>query len=80
MINDLKVSSVHTWKYVDNFTVAEIVPHYAQGNIEQAVTEVAVWSRKQKMQLNVDKCKEFIIDFKRNKHSFSPLLMEQKCQ
>ena len=31
------------------------------------------WSRKQNMQLNADKCKELIIDFKRNKHFFSPL-------
>ena len=26
MINDLKVSSAHAWKYVDDTTVAEIVP------------------------------------------------------
>ena len=26
------------------------------------------------MQLNVDKCKELVIDFKKNPHNFSPIV------
>ena len=76
MINDLNVSSAYSWKYIDDTTVAEIVPRNTQGNIEDAVNEVVVWSRKQNMQLNADKCKELIIDSKKNKHSFSPLTVD----
>ena len=30
------------------------------------------------MQLNADKCKVMVIDFKRNKHDFSPLTVDGK--
>ena len=36
MIDDLRVSNVHTWKYVDDTTVAEIVPRGLQGGIQGA--------------------------------------------
>ena len=31
------------------------------------------------MQLNADKCKELIIDFKENPHNFSPLVEDSKA-
>ena len=30
------------------------------------------------MQLNADKCKELVIDFKKNPHSFSPIVVNGK--
>ena len=30
------------------------------------------------MQLNADKCKEMIIDFKNNKNVFSPVVVDEK--
>ena len=39
-----------------------------EGDIQSAVSAVEEWSREQCMQLNADKCKEMIIDFKNNKH------------
>ena len=55
--------------------MAEIVPRGAQGEIQSAVSVVKNWSCEQNMQLNVDKCKELIIDFKKNKHAFSPIVV-----
>ena len=75
MINDIRVSNVRTWKYVDDTTVAEIVPRGLQGDIQGAVDIVEGWSHMQSVQLNATKCKELIIDFKRNKHTFSPVVV-----
>ena len=47
-------------------TIDELVPRGAQGDIQSAVSAVEDWSREQCMQLNDDKCKEMIIDFKDN--------------
>ena len=37
------------------------------------VTSVEKWSTENKLQLNAEKCKELIIDFKHSKHGFEPL-------
>ena len=76
MINDVKVDSYLTWKYLDDTTVAEIVPRGDVGTAQRAVSTVAEWTVKNNMQLNADKCKELIIDFKKNIHNFSPLTIE----
>ena len=78
MINDLKVDSYLTWKYVDDTTVAVIVRRGDVGTAQRAVSTVAEWTVKNNMQLNADKCKELIIDFKKNIHNFSPLTIESK--
>ena len=72
MINDLKVDAL-TWKYVDDTTVCQTIPRDSLGNVQHAVTAVEDWSRSQRMQLNADKCKEMVIDFKKISHNFSPL-------
>ena len=59
-------------------TIDELVLRGAQGVIQSAVSAVEDWSREQRMQLNVDKCKEMIINFKNNKHIFSPVLVDEK--
>ena len=78
MINDLRIPQVQTWKYVDDTTVAEIVPRNALGDAQTAVKVVEDWSKAQKMQLNADKCKVMVIDYKRQKHHFTPLLVDGK--
>ena len=64
------VSNVRTSKYVDDMTMAEIVPRGLQGDIQGAVDIVEGWSQVQCMPLNATKCNELIINFKRNKHTF----------
>ncbi|XP_078349221.1 uncharacterized protein LOC144634192 [Oculina patagonica] len=73
MINDLSPSDVQTWKYVDDTTLAEVIAKDSESNIQEAVDTVALWSRCNKLQLNVDKCKELTIDFKKIKQSFAPI-------
>ena len=78
MINDLNVPSAYTWKYVDDTTVAEIVPRDARSDAAGAVKFVEGWTKDQHMLLNADKCKEIVIDFKRNKHAFDPIKVAGK--
>ena len=35
---------------------------------------IELWSQENRMQLNVDKCRELVIDFKKNPHNFSPIV------
>ena len=59
-------------------TIDKSVPRGAQGDIQSAVSAVEDWSREQCMQLNADKCKEMIIDFKNNIHVVSPVAVDDR--
>ena len=72
MINNLRVDAL-TWKYVDDTTISQTIPRGSLGDLQYAVTAVEDWSRPQRMQLNAEKCKEMVIDLKKNSHHFSPL-------
>ena len=63
---------------IDDTTVAEIVPRNALGDTQTAVKVVENWSKAQKVQLNAEKCKVMVIDYKRQKHHFTPLLVDGK--
>ena len=78
MMNDLRLPQVQTLKYADDTTVAEIVPRNALGDAQTAVKVVEDWCKAQKMQLNTDKCKVMVIDYKRQRHHFTPLLVDGK--
>jgi hypothetical protein len=80
MINDLNPSEEHAWKYVDDTTLAEVVPQNGETFIQNAVTDVERWSNVNKLQLNADKCKEMVIDFKRQKQQFDAIIMNSKSQ
>ena len=54
IINDLGVSDVLAWKYVDDTTLTEIVRKGGRSNIQSTVDVVQDWSHEQNMQLNVD--------------------------
>lgn len=77
MINDLKVDAP-TWKYVDDTTISQTIPRGFLDDVQRVVTAVEDWSHSQLMQLNADKCKELVIDFKKNPHNFSPLVVNGK--
>ena len=78
MINDLRIPQFHTWKYVDDTTVAEIVQHNSPGEAQFAVNFVEAWSKENNMQLNTDKCKVMVIGVKKSKHDFTPLKVNRK--
>ena len=71
MINDLRPSDTQTWKYVDDTALADLIPKDGVSHIKSAVDSVVRWSRSNKLQLNLDKCKELTIDFKRIRQSFA---------
>ena len=78
MINDLRIPGVPTWKYVDDTTIADIVPRGKDSHAQHAVNYVAEWSSYNLMQLNAAKCKELVIDFKKFKHYFESLVVCDK--
>ena len=65
MINDLRISDISTWKYVDDTTGAKAVPCTHQSDVKCAVDKVVAWSRDNLLQLNAEKFKELKIDFKK---------------
>ena len=76
MINDLGGSGFHSWKYVDDITVAEIVPRRESSDIQSAVHAVETWSCDNHMTLNAEKCKVMNIDSKKNRHAFEPVIVD----
>ena len=60
----------HGNTYVDDTMLAEVVPRRNQSGMQDAVNAVEQWSTVNKLQLNADKCKELVIDFKKVKHHF----------
>ena len=49
MINDLRVSDVHGWKYVDDTTIAEIVLKGGRSNIQNSIDGVQDWTYERNM-------------------------------
>ena len=78
MINDLKITEVSIWKYVDDTTVSEVVKKGDTSKAQDAVTTVENWSNSNRLLLNADKCKELQIDFKSTKQNFDPLTVYGK--
>ena len=76
MINDLAVNNALLWKYVDDTTASEIVSKGDQSNAQAIADTVADWSRKNRVKLNNDKCKELRISFARVERDFPPIVMD----
>ena len=77
MINDLHPLGSDVWKYVDDTTLAEVVPRGGESGMQVAVA-VEQWPTINKLQLNADKCKELVIDFKKVKHHFDAVIMNSQ--
>ena len=75
MIKDLKVTDIPIWKFVDDTTISEVVPKGSPRQVRQGVKMVENWSVQNKFQLDPDKCKELITDFKRRKQHFEPIIV-----
>ena len=78
MINDLHTPGFEAWKYLDDTLLAEMVPRGGQSAMQVAVTAVEQWSITNKLQLNPNKCKELLIDFKRTQHQFHEITVNSK--
>ena len=78
MISDLHPLGSDVWKYVDDTTLTVVVPRGGQSGMEVAVNAVEQWSTIKKPQLNVDKCKELVIDFEKVKHHFDAVTVNSQ--
>ena len=76
MINDLLTDWKDRWKYVDDTTTAETIGPDCNSNLQDLVNYIVTWTKNNNMKLNVEKCKELIIDFARKKHHFPPLTVD----
>ena len=56
MINNLSVTGIDLWKYVDDSTLAEVVPRGMRSDIQSAVDNIKNQADALKFTLNEDKC------------------------
>ena len=77
MINDLAISNASLWKYVDDTTASEVVRKGQVSNAQIIADEVAEWSNRDRVKLNIDKCKELHISFAAVSREFPPVLSEE---
>ena len=70
MINDLRLIEFQDWKYIDDTTVAEIVQKNSNSIIQHGVDELEAWTLQNKFQLQVPRCKELLIQFKKLRSPF----------
>ena len=76
MINDLLTDWKNRWKYVDDTSTAETIGPDCNSNLQDLVNYIVTWTKNNNMKLNVEKCKELIIDFAKKKHHFPPLTVD----
>ena len=80
MVNDLAFSSKHGrirpsqhWKYVDDMTIAELVPYGSSSLLQSDLDAISCWARENNMKLNPKRCKEVTISFLHKDPSITPL-------
>jgi hypothetical protein len=56
MVNDLRVNSISTWKFVDDTTISEIITKNSLAHTRSSATSVEKWSADNKLHLNAEKC------------------------
>ena len=66
MVNDLKTLE-------SDLTISEVIKKYSQSNMQQELDCISNWCDQNYMQLNPEKCKELIFNFRRD-FPKSPLL------
>ena len=78
-INDLKLTDVAHWKYIDDTTVSEIIPRNGISQIQSRANELERWNTQNKFQLNVKKCNELLFQFHRNRIPFDKINLSTGC-
>ena len=79
MINDLKLTDITHWKYIDDTTVSETIPRNGTSQIQSGANELEMWNLQNKFQLNVQKCKELLFQFHRNRVPFDNIHLLAGC-
>ena len=78
MINDLAINNALIWKYVDDTTACEVIRKGQVSNAQTIADEVAEWSNRNRVKLNIDKCKELRISFASISCEFPPVAIGGK--
>ena len=67
MINDLKLpgESFSKWKFADDTAVSEVVSNSGESSLQEAVNHISSWSHNNLFQLNLTKCKELVVCFRK---------------
>ena len=78
MINDLSITDIDLWKYVDDTTASETVDKNQHSRAQTIANEMSQWSQNNKMKLNEEKCKELRISFSKVPCDFNPILINNK--
>jgi hypothetical protein len=79
-INDLKlIMDLTHWKYIDDTTVSETIPRNGTSQIQSGANELEMWNLQNNFQLNVQKCKELLFQFHRNRVSFDNIHLLAGC-
>ena len=73
MISDLDIKSPLFWIFVDDKTASEVIQKGNASNAQGITDELIEWSRKNRVVLNPDKCKELRISCARNPEAFDPV-------
>ena len=74
MTNDLAISDVSLWKYVEDTTTSEEIRKGQVSNAQTIADEVTDLSNRNRVKLNVDKCKKLRISFASVSHDFPPVI------
>ena len=78
MTNDLDIKSPLMWIFVDDTTASEVIQKGNNSNAQGITDELIEWSRKNRVVLNPDKCKELRISFSRNPEAFDSVSIDDK--
>ena len=62
------------WKYVGDVTISEVVPARATTTLQSELDALNSWADKNNMKLNLKKCKELTVHFRRHIEHFPPVL------
>ena len=73
MIKDLAINKASIWKYVDDTTASEVIRKGQMSNAQIIADEVAEWSNRNRVKLNIDKCEELRISFASISCEFPPV-------
>ena len=62
LVNDLACKSSY-WKYVDDITISEVIPHGSLSTIQDDLDSITAWAEENCISLNPKKCKEMRLSF-----------------
>lgn len=78
MIDEFAITNASLWKFVDDTTASEVVKKGHPSGAQNTTNQVIGWSKKNRLILNTDKCKELRIGFPSVQRDFDPVSTDGK--